>query len=66
MSPGDESHKIMHLQVTGSLLQCMSEPEDVLEYVDGKIAKFVVRRLLTWLERVGGGQSEKITILEVC
>ena len=56
----------MHLQVTGSLLQCMSEPEDVLEYVDGKIAKFVVRRLLTWLERVGGGQSEKITILEVC
>ena len=61
-----DSHEIVYLQVTGSLLQCMSEPEDVLEYVDGKIMRFIAQRLLKWLERVGGGQSEKITILEVC
>ena len=57
--------KIVHVQVTGSLLQCMSEPEDVLEYVDGKIMKSLVQRLLKWLERVGGGQAQKITVLEV-
>ena len=44
----------------------MSEPEDVLEYVDGKVMKFLVHRLLKWLERVGGGQAVKLTVLEVC
>ena len=56
----------MYLQVNGSLLQCMSEPEDVLEYVDGEMMKFLVLRLLKWLERVGGGYTKKLTILEVC
>ena len=44
----------------------MSEPEDVLEYVDGKILRFIAQRLLKWLERVGGGYTKKLSILEVC
>ena len=61
-----DSHEIVYLQVTGSLLQCMSELEDVLEYVDGKMMPFLVRRFLKWLESVEGGYTKKLTILEVC
>ena len=64
--PAVDSHEIAYLQVTGRLLQCMNEPEDVLEYVDGKIMRFIAQRLLKWLERVGGGYTKKLSILEVC
>ena len=64
--PAVDSHEIVYLQVTGRLLQCMSEPEDVLEYVDGKIIHFIVQRLLKWLESIGGGYTKKLSILEVC
>ena len=63
--PAVDSHETMYLQLTGSLLQCMSEPEDVLEYVDGKMMKFLVLRFLKWLEHHGGGYIKKLTILEV-
>lgn len=32
------------------MLQCMTDPEDVQEYVDGKVEMSHIHRLLEWLE----------------
>ena len=44
----------------------MSNPEDVHEYVDATVANFDVRRLLKWLAGIGGGQDQRIAVLDVC
>ena len=44
----------------------MSDPEDVHEYVDATVANSDVRRLLKWLARIGGGQDQRIAVLDVC
>ena len=44
----------------------MSNPEDVHEYVDATVTNFDLRRLLKWLARIGGGQDQKIAVLDVC
>ena len=43
----------------------MSDPEDVHEYVDATVANSDVRRFLKWLARIGGGQDQKIAVLDV-
>ena len=47
-----------HAQVTGSILQCMDEVDDIQEYLPGASVKMLFfRRLLMWLERFQGGDS---------
>ena len=55
----------VHSQVNGSILQFMTDPEDVLEYVEGTVKKIRVRLLLKWLRSVHGSRSPSITALEV-
>ena len=47
------------------MLQCMTEPDDVLEYVDQAVKKFDVRRLLQWLARMGASGNQKAAVVEV-
>ena len=44
---------------------CMTDPEDVLEYVDSAVAKFHVRRLLQWLERISENRDQRMRALDV-
>ena len=47
-------------QVTGSILQCMDQVDDVREYLPDEAANLVfVRRLLTWLKPFQRDLSEK-------
>jgi len=51
-------------KVTGAILQCMTDPEDVLEYVDAAVKNFHVRRLLKWLARIGEGRARRLSVLD--
>ena len=47
------------------MLQCMTDPEDVEEYVDGPPKKIHVRRLLEWLDDTRANEKQR-TVAEVC
>ena len=55
----------VHWQVTGSVLMCMTDPEDVLEYVDSVVKNFQVRRLLKWLARIRENRDQRMCALDV-
>ena len=55
----------VHRQVTGSVLMCMTDPEDVLEYVDSTATNFDVRRLLKWLARISENRDQRMCALDV-
>ena len=51
-------------QVTGALLQCMSDPEDVREYLEGEhVKKLSIRRLLDWLKELDNGQMHIVAVV---
>ena len=48
-----------HAQVTGSILQCMDQVDDIYEYLpDESVKMLFFRRLLMWLERFQGDSTE--------
>ena len=47
------------------MLQFMTEPEDVFEYLEGTVKKIHVRKLLEWLESVRGDRAHSTPALEV-
>ena len=55
-----------HCQVTGNMLQCMTDPDDVFEYVDQAVKNFDVWRLLQWLARIGSSEAQRAACLKVC
>ena len=44
---------------------CMTDPEDVLEYVDSDVKNFDVRRLLQWLARISENRNQRMSVLDV-
>ena len=44
---------------------CMTDPEDVLEYVDSAVTNFHVRRLLQWLARISENRDQRMCALDV-
>ena len=44
---------------------CMTDPEDVHEYVDSTATNFDVRRLLQWLERISENPDQRMCALDV-
>ena len=47
------------------MLECMTDPEDVLEYLDETVKKFHVRQLLVWLKAFTGGEAQTFPVLQV-
>ena len=47
------------------MLECMRDPEDVLEYIDDGVKKFHVRRLLEWLQRFDDDEANRALVIEV-
>ena len=43
----------------------MTDPEDVLEYVDAAVKNFHVRRLLKWLASIREKQDRRMSLLDV-
>ena len=43
----------------------MTDPEDVLEYVDTDVKKFDVRRLLQWLACIRENRDQRMCALDV-
>ena len=44
---------------------CMTDPEDVLEYVDSDVKNFQVRGLLQWLARISENRDQRMCALDV-
>ena len=44
---------------------CMTDPKDVLEYIDSVVKKFQVRRLLQWLARISEKRDQRLCALDV-
>ena len=54
-------------QVTGAIFQCMSDPDDVYEYLgDEPVKKLCIRRLLKWLKTIAGDEAQRLPVLTVC
>ena len=43
----------------------MTDPEDVLEYVDAAVPSFQVRRLLQWLGHISENRDQRMCALDV-